>query len=484
MTPRLAYFSPLNPIQSGISDYSEDLLPWLSAWAEIDLFVDGFRPTNPALNAYTVHDVRRFPALAKRYDAVIYQMGNSPAHAAAYRMLQRHTGVVVLHEHVLHHLISWMSWDRGDARLYLDEFRYCYGAEGAALARRIITGRERADFFDYPLSDRAIRAARGIVVHSDLVRQAVLRVRPDAPLAVAPMGVPLPPAISGQQAAARQRLGLSPDALVIGSFGHITPFKRLDVALRAFRVLLQAHPGAVYILVGSVSPNYDVTQTIRLLGLGDSVRLVGYADAAAFNDHVAATDVCINLRHPTAGETSASVLRLMGAGLPVLVSRTGTFEELPDAACIKIDTDDAEGKLVLEYLRLLADNSTLRQRIGENARRFVATEHSMEKASQGYLDALRSWYPRLSLPERAARPVHGPGSVPDTDQSRRSGRACPAPSGIVPDTKKRHDAAGISPLEANVLDIVANAAADLGLGDEPQGLTDAARAWSELGRTR
>ena len=37
----LAYFSPLNPQPSGISDYSEELLPQLAEGADITLFVDG-----------------------------------------------------------------------------------------------------------------------------------------------------------------------------------------------------------------------------------------------------------------------------------------------------------------------------------------------------------------------------------------------------------------------------------------------------------
>ena len=41
---KLAYFSPLNPQPSGMSDYSEELLPYLAADAEITLFVDGFAP--------------------------------------------------------------------------------------------------------------------------------------------------------------------------------------------------------------------------------------------------------------------------------------------------------------------------------------------------------------------------------------------------------------------------------------------------------
>lgn len=466
---RLAFASPLNPVQSGISDYSEELLPWLAAWATIDLYVDGFRPDNPALSGFSIHDVRRLGATARDYDGILYQMGNSPCHAGIYRAALQTPGVVVLHELVLHHLISWMSWDRGDARTYLNEFRYCHGDDGEALARRIITGQEHANFFDYPLSKRVIDAARGIIVHSAYVRAGVTAVRPGAPVFVAPMGIPLPPDRAVTAAAARMRLGIAPGTLVIGSFGHMNPFKRLDAALRAFRLLRQTERDVLYVLVGSVSPNYDVGQTVRLLGLGDCVRLVGYAGRQAFEDYVAATDICINLRHPTAGETSASVLRLMGAGLPVLVSRTGTFNELPDGACVKIDTDASEAELVLEYLRLLAADPELRRRIGARARSFVAQEHTLEKAADGYLAALRAIYPALAAAPAAAYPhallaVSEPVGEPATPgEAAVAGGATAA-------------------LDGKVLDIIAGAAAELGLADAPGGLDDAARAWAELSR--
>ncbi len=470
---KLAFASPLNPVQSGISDYSEELLPWLSAWATIDLFVDGIRPSNPTLAAYPRVDLRRLPAVASAYDAIIYQMGNSPCHAGIYQAALRTPGVVVLHEHVLHHLIAWMSWDRGDARSYLREFRACYGADGERLARRIITGQEHVDFFQYPLSDRLIRAARGLIVHSDYVRRAVLRVRPDAPVFIAPMGVPLPAESSAASTAARARLGIAPDALVIGSFGHMNPYKRLDTALRAFRALRQTRRDALYVLVGSVSPNYDIKQTIALLGLSDSAHVVGYADRQRFEDYVAATDICINLRYPSAGETSASVLRLMGAGLPVLVSRTATFEELPDGACIKVDADENEKELLVGYLRLLAARPDLRRRIGASARRYVATEHTLERAANAYLQALRAIYPALAAtptptyPPSLRQPAAQQTPHPVTDSAQ------PSPTAAAAGEERPQDRA---------LDIVAEAAGELGLAEAPGGLDDAARAWAELTR--
>ena len=67
---RIAYFSPLSPVRSGISDYSEDLLPHLANLVDIDLFVDGFQPSNQALvSRFPVYPVEEYPQRRWDYDA-------------------------------------------------------------------------------------------------------------------------------------------------------------------------------------------------------------------------------------------------------------------------------------------------------------------------------------------------------------------------------------------------------------------------------
>ena len=64
---RIAYFSPLNPIRSGISDYSEDLLPHLADLVDVDLFVDGFQPSNQELaGRFCTYSIADYPR--RRWD--------------------------------------------------------------------------------------------------------------------------------------------------------------------------------------------------------------------------------------------------------------------------------------------------------------------------------------------------------------------------------------------------------------------------------
>lgn len=383
---RLAYFSPLNPVPSGISDYSEDLLPYLAAYGEVDLFIDeGYRPANADITShFAVYPYRRYPRMLRRpgYDFTLYHVGNSPAHDYILSTLQRHPGVVVLHDFVLHHLVLWRAFRHGDGTAYHDAM-VRYGEAAWKLALRMMRGQLSTEAFEYPLCEDVIARATGLIAHSEHVAAQVRALRPELPVAVVPMGVPLPAVPDRTEA--RRRLGLPPEALVLASFGHINPYKRLEWALRAYRRLRESHPEALFVLVGSVSPNFDLAGLIRRLGLQEAVRVTGYVDTGTFAGYLAASDICINLRHPTAGETSASLLRILGAGLPTLVSRTGAFTELPPDVAIQVGVDEVEEDELCAFLSYLADHPAIRRAFGENARRYVLTRHTMTAAAEGYV---------------------------------------------------------------------------------------------------
>ena len=411
--PRVACFTPLSPVESGISFYSEELLPVLARALDLDVFVDGYRPTHAdALDMVRLRDAREFEraARARPYDAVIYQLGNSPAHAYMYDRALRHPGVVVLHDVVLHHLRLWMAVNRGRRREYAAAMERLYGARGREVARLVLRGQTPPALFDYPLVEPVLDAAPAVIVHNRASAERVRALRPTAAVHVVPMGVPLPQLPPRDEA--RARLGVPPDAFLVISLGHVNPYKRLDVALRAFGRLLVARPDARFLVAGSEASGsrQRLERQIGYLGLSHRVRALGFVPPATVADLLAAADCCVNLRYPSAGETSASLLRILGAGLPVLVSDAGSFRELPDDCCVKLPVGGVEEPLLAECLVELARNEPLRAGLGARARRFVAAEHSLERSAAGYLDVLGALIGRpLHLPESAPPAPSNPG---------------------------------------------------------------------------
>jgi glycosyltransferase involved in cell wall biosynthesis len=281
------------------------------------------------------------------------------------------------------------------------------------------------------------------------------------------MGVPLAPAIPREQA--RARLGLPPGALILASFGHINPYKRVEAALRAVKSLRAGRPDVRYLLVGSISPSYDVRAAIGRAGLEDSVTVTGYVERRVFEDYVAAADICLNLRHPTAGETSASLLRLLGAGKPTLVTASGSFAELPPGVAAQVDLDASEGDLILEYCRLLAARPDLAGAMGAQARAYVAREHTLDRAATSYMRFLAARYGWGDTPPLRAGPLWELG----TNDERRT-------------TNDERQTTNDERQTTNDQLSIAVASALAGLGateDDRPLIEDTARAMAELGMT-
>ncbi len=379
----IAYASPLRPQASGVSDYSKELLPYLARHLDITLVTDNITPTNPALASFPKIDVRALDARAQTFDAIVYHIGNAPLYANFYNASLQHPGVIVLHDVVLHHLRAWQTIERGNTDAYFNALRDAYGETLAAQAK---LNPATVNRFDYPLSEDVIRHARGILVHSAYAARFAQHSAPDVPVALVPMGIPPVPAIS--PADARARLGFDADTFLISAFGEVHPHKRITVALEAFAEFLKQHANARMLLIGAESPNYDVATMLQTLGITHAVRRIGFVPMETYQDYIAASDACLNLRYPSAGETSASLLRLFAAGKLTFVTRTGAYAELPDDLCVKIEPDAHEKNLLVEYLEYFFARPVARQIIGDNARAYVQAHHTMEQAAQAYADFL------------------------------------------------------------------------------------------------
>ena len=98
---RLAMFSPVPPIPSGIAAYLADLLPLLPEAWNIELFTDEGVEANAPVPCFPHTD---FAARHEQesYDLNIYQVGNSAGRAYVYDYVVSHPGLLVLHDGVVH----------------------------------------------------------------------------------------------------------------------------------------------------------------------------------------------------------------------------------------------------------------------------------------------------------------------------------------------------------------------------------------------
>ena len=361
---RVAYYSPLPPSRSGIADYSALLLPALRERVEVVVAEPGKR--------------------APEADVALYHVGNDPdAHGWIVDALYKRPGVVVLHEYVLHHLIAGITIGRGDGRGYLDAMERELGVPGRLLGLGVLdnllpllweTQPER-----FPLSGTVLDRATGLIVHSAYVagraREAgyggrITRIPHPAwpPVGVEPAG------------------DVTGDPL-IGCFGYLNMNKRIPEVLRAFASFRRERPGARLLLAGAAGERFDLQRRLERLGLGDGVTHLDYVPEERLWSLMAACDVLVNLRHPTMGETSGSVIRALTLGKPLVVSDLGWFSELPDDVVLKVPVGALEVETIELAFTVAADHGAA---LGAAARAYVEREHALPAVADAYAGALEA----------------------------------------------------------------------------------------------
>src|ERR1017187_5506752 len=361
---RVAFFSPLPPARSGIADYSEALIQSLKPLVELEVFSAASRAFDPA-----------------RFDIALYHLGNNVYHDFVYETALRHPGVVAMHESNLHHLMADLTIKRGDWDAYIRECEYHGGPQAGAYAARVRKLEVGPDYEGVPMTRRILEHARGLVVHSRYMREEMRAAGYARPVAVIPHGAWIPEADRNEY---RHRLGLDEITPLVGVFGFLKPYKRIAESLRAFRRLVRLVPNARMILVGEPHPEFPLEAMIGSMGLSANVRVLGFAPIEDFVGYLGACDIVLNLRYPTVGESSGTLLRSLGLGKAVMVSDVGSFQEFPEDVCLKVPVGEGEEDLIFEYMSLLVSRPEVAQALGANARDYVARECNWGAVARQY----------------------------------------------------------------------------------------------------
>ena len=119
-----------------------------------------------------------------------------------------------------------------------------------------------------------------------------------------------------------------------------------------------------------------------------NVRRTGRVSDADFEKWGIACDVVVNLRFPSAGESSSVSVRMMGLGVPVAMTENAENEDFPSDACLKIPHGEIEEALLLEYLLALEGKPDLGRAIAANAREYVKSAHDPDRVVDLYLEVL------------------------------------------------------------------------------------------------
>ncbi|ABD57199.1 glycosyltransferase [Jannaschia sp. CCS1] len=389
----LAYVSPLPPQRSGISDYSAEILRSLVAHYDIDVVVDQPDVSDGWITSnLTVRSADWFKDNHTRYDRILYHFGNSHFHQHMFDLLRQTSGVIVLHDFFLSNVRAF-CWP--DTWPYAAWYSHGYSAISLAAAS------EAPDQLiqTVPANLDILQSACGTIVHSEFSKRlAIEHFGADAEAAIAavvPLARTLNNVPSTPVSSLKEAIGVPPDAILLASFGMMTPLKLSDRILEAFLASELVKNPKVFLLFVGEDPKNDFSSGIRKMiqssGLSDRIRITGWVGAEDYAAHLDATDIAIQLRTQSRGETSAAVLDGMVRGIPVVVNANGSMAELdPEAATIipdNFDTDD-----LVTVIENLVANPGLRTSKGARSLDIARRLHDPDRCAALYHDAIETSY--------------------------------------------------------------------------------------------
>lgn len=407
----------------------------------IDVFVDATRvrpqpaPSEPPpAGAWRVIDAHDFVWRQARghYDLAVYQIGNSHLHRFTWPYLFRYPGLAVLHDARLHHARAEVLIASDRPADYRAEFAFNHPGVDSAAAGFALLGLEGPFFYQWPMVRGVLASAKVTAAHSAGVVAALRRDWPGMTIEHIALGEGAAHLdVARARRAFRSAHTIPADAVVFGAFGALSAEKRVVEILSAFRTIRTWLPNAWLLLAGAADPMLGLSDRLTELRISGAVTRLPAANDAEFDRAIAASDVVLSLRWPTALETSGPWVRALALGRATIVidlphqthvpaldpqtwRRHAPSDDLsPDAdahaVTVALDLRDINHSLRLAMRRLGSD-SALRDRLGAAARAWWEREHTVDRMVDDYERVMAQ---AAGRPRPAPAPDWPPHLTPD-----------------------------------------------------------------------
>lgn len=423
---KIAWFTPF-PKKSAIGKYSLIITNELIKHFKVDLWLSEketeLLPTELKVYHYQLNE--KWLRKLCKYDFVVYNLGNHLYfHKDIYEVSKQIPGFVILHDFVMHHFFAgYYLEQKQDPGGYIQDMKQLYEENGRKIAIDSINGTctpiwETEEVMQYPLFEKAIEGANGIIVHSHYLAQKVKQ------RFLGPVGVIYHPYTFEKSIAhgkvKKTDLGMPKDKIIMVTLGHVNPNKRIDKVIEVLGKDKDLASKIIYLIIGphehiqyfsylqSLVKKYDLQGSVKFLGFQADSILYAYMQHA---------DIFVNLRFPAMEGASWSLVEQLYFGKPVMVTDTGFYSELPNDCVMKIRID-AEKNDIYKTLKKLVNDVKMREKIGTKGRKFAEEHFTVHKYCHKFFEFLKKvehFKPVLGLIDTAGRELASMGVSGDME---------------------------------------------------------------------
>jgi glycosyltransferase involved in cell wall biosynthesis len=241
----------------------------------------------------------------------------------------------------------------------------------------------------YAIDRLCLRSYDGVICVSRDVHQTCLRLGvPEDRCWLVPNAIDLEEVVRREPiAAAKERLGVERERLVVGAAGRLSDEKGFSRLVRAVGLLLDQGVDLELWIAGEGPQRSELERLVSALGRGDRIKLLGYRADIVDLYHAMDVFVVSSLREGLPNV----LLETMALELPVLCTPVAGIPDLVRDGENGLLAGGGSARELAEGLRTLSENSSLRQRIGHAARQSVAESHDFRRR----MEAVSAIYEQL-----------------------------------------------------------------------------------------
>lgn len=390
---KVALVAPWPKQQTGIANYVYQTVPYLSRYFDIDLFVDNSLDRDCQLLPFEYGERYTIDQLERQidcYDEVIYHIGNSVRyHTSTYRLFERLGGIAEIHDFDLNAFFYQGFYAAGQKEIFKRVLVAGYGEAGEEHFQKVEKKLESPDGKRFPMSHGIARQARKVIVHNEWsYRQLGTDVRkylvPHACFEMERVDA------SCQEARDRMRekIHYRDGEIVIGCLGWMNSNKRPQVMVQSLaRLRRQGYP--VKLVFWGNKGTEECNAIIERERLQEAVVITGYLDREEYLAGLELSDIILNLRYPTMGESSGTLCETMKAGKPSIVTAINQYLEFPDDVCWKVPLGRTEVPALTAMLQYLLEHEEVREAMADNAMNYANKILNCENIAALYARLLR-----------------------------------------------------------------------------------------------
>jgi len=382
----IAVVTPWPEQETGIANFVYKQVSYIAEFYNIDVYTDAEpeKIKEPNKKNIKIFPLTLFELNHDKYFRVLYEIGNNVEfHRDIFELSEKYPDVAEIHDFVLTHFFYHSYYLNGYREKFAELMERAYQLDGIKEFERMKRTNVLPDEWKYPMCEAIVKNAKNTIFHNHWSKNHV-----NIPsVEVIPLSCFDKEKTSQQEKEQltkkiKTKINYS-DEWIIGCFGWVNENKRPKVVVNAINEVIAQGKKVKLIFWGK--SNYAALEDyVKINNLQDKVIVTGFLDKTEYEIALELTDIVINLRYPSMGESSGTLCDAFRYGKPVIVSDVNQYSEYPDEICWKLPVGRNEVELLKNYITCLIERDDVRKALSHNAQNYAEYVLSPEKIAYQY----------------------------------------------------------------------------------------------------